>query len=104
MERTIFESEHDAFRSSVRQFLEKDVVPNLPAWEAAGIADRDMFRKAGAAGFLGMAAPEEHGGGGVDDFRFNLVISEEVQAVGAGGAVLIEVVHQIAARRQAAVS
>lgn len=75
MERTIFESEHDAFRSSVRQFLDKEVVPNLPAWEAAGIADRDLFTKAGAAGFLGMAVPESLGGGGVDDFRFNLGFS-----------------------------
>jgi alkylation response protein AidB-like acyl-CoA dehydrogenase len=93
MERTIFDDDHDAFRSSVRQFLEKEVVPNLPAWEAAGIADRDLFTKAGAAGFLGMAAPERYGGGGVDDFRFNLVISEEVQAVGAGGAGLGLTLH-----------
>jgi alkylation response protein AidB-like acyl-CoA dehydrogenase len=91
--RTLFDDEHDAFRSSVRQFLDKEVVPNLAAWEAAGIADRDVFRKAGAAGFLGMAAPEEHGGGGVDDFRFNLVIGEEVQAVGAGGAGLGLTLH-----------
>jgi alkylation response protein AidB-like acyl-CoA dehydrogenase len=93
MERTLFDDEHDAFRASVRQFLEKEVVPNLPSWERDGIADRDMFRRAGDAGFLGIAAPEEYGGGGVDDFRFNLVIGEEVQAVGAGGAGLGLTLH-----------
>jgi len=91
--RAIFDDEHDAFRASVRQLLDKEVVPNIAEWEREGIVDRDLFRKAGAAGFLGMAAPEEHGGGGVDDFRFNLVLGEEVQAVGAGGAGLGLTLH-----------
>jgi alkylation response protein AidB-like acyl-CoA dehydrogenase len=93
MRRTIFDDEHDALRSAFRRFLDKEVVPNVAAWEAAGIVDRDLFRAAGAAGFLGMAAPTEFGGGGVDDFRFNLVIGEEVQAAGAGGAGLGLTLH-----------
>ena len=76
--RTIFGTDHDLFRSSVREFVEKEVTPNVPQWEAEGIVDKDMFRKAGQAGLLGMAIPERLGGGGVDDFRFNAVIVEEL--------------------------
>jgi alkylation response protein AidB-like acyl-CoA dehydrogenase len=93
MRRTIFEDEHEQVRSAFRQFLEKELVPNLAAWERDGVADRELFRKAGTAGFLGMAAPEQYGGGGMHDFRFNLVIGEEVQAVGAGGAGLGITLH-----------
>jgi alkylation response protein AidB-like acyl-CoA dehydrogenase len=78
MGRTIFEPDHDLFRGAVREFVQREVVPNVPKWEAQGIVDKDMFRKAGAAGLLGMAIPEEHGGGGVDDFRFNAVVVEEL--------------------------
>jgi alkylation response protein AidB-like acyl-CoA dehydrogenase len=86
MRRTIFEDEHDLFRASFRQFLEKELVPHVERWEREGVMDRDVFAKAGANGFLGMDAPEEYGGGGVQDFRYNLVIGEEVQAAACGGA------------------
>jgi alkylation response protein AidB-like acyl-CoA dehydrogenase len=87
VERTLFDDEHDLFRTAFRQFLEREVVPFHDEWERAGIVDRELFRKAGAAGFLGYAAPEEHGGGGARDFRYNLVVIEEIAAtgVGAGG-------------------
>jgi alkylation response protein AidB-like acyl-CoA dehydrogenase len=91
--RTLFDDEHEQLRAAFRQFLDKEVVPNIESWERAGIADRELFRKAGSSGFLGMAVPEAYGGGGVDDFRFNLVIGEEVQAVGAGGAGLGLTLH-----------
>ena len=55
--------------------------------------DRELFAKAGASGFLGMDVPEELGGGGVHDFRYNLVIGEEVQRAGAGGAGLGLTLH-----------
>jgi alkylation response protein AidB-like acyl-CoA dehydrogenase len=76
--RTIFESDHDLFRESAREFIQREIVPNVSKWEAAGKVDKEMFRKAGQAGLLGMAVPEEHGGGGVADFRFNAVIVEEL--------------------------
>jgi alkylation response protein AidB-like acyl-CoA dehydrogenase len=87
MERTLFDDEHELFRESVRRFIETEMVPHNDEWERAGLVDRGLFAKAGANGFLGMAAPEEHGGGGVDDFRYNLVIIEEIQraAVNAAG-------------------
>ena len=88
MKRTVFEDEHEALRASFRAWLDKEVVPNHLEWEAAGIVPHDLFGAAGSHGFLGMAIPQEYGGGGVDDFRYNLVIDEEIQAAGVGGAGL----------------
>ena len=82
MQRELFEEEHDLFRSSVRQFVREEVLPHEDRWEAEGIVDRSLFTKAGATGLLGFAAPVEHGGGGVRDFRYNLVLGEEMQAQG----------------------
>ena len=93
MERTIFEEEHEQFRSSVRSFLEREALPHLGAWEREGIVDRALFKKAGANGFLAMSAPAEFGGGGVNDFRYNLVIDEEVQYLGLGGSGLGITLH-----------
>ena len=83
MERDLFEADHELFRSTVREFVEREVVPNVAKWEAEGKVDKDMFRKAGKAGLLGMALPEEHGGGGIADFRFNMVIGEELMRADA---------------------
>ena len=93
MERTIFEEEHEQFRSSVRTFLEREAVPHVAVWERDGIVDRALFKKAGANGFLAMSAPTEFGGGGVNDFRYNLVIDEEVQYLGLGGSGLGITLH-----------
>ena len=93
MERTIFDDEHDLFRESFRRFVAEEISPHMDEWERAGLADRSLFTAAGQHGFLGMAIPEEHGGGGVDDFRYNLVIIEEVQRAGAGGAGLGLTLH-----------
>ena len=93
MERTLFEDDHELFRDSVRGFIAKELVPHHDDWEKAGIVDRSVFRKAGAQGFLGMAAPEEHGGGGVSDFRYNVVIAEEIQRAGVNAAGLGWTLH-----------
>jgi alkylation response protein AidB-like acyl-CoA dehydrogenase len=93
MRRTLFEDEHEQFRSSVRAFIGNEIVPHHEEWEKAGIVDRAMFKKAGALGFLGMAVPEEHGGGGVEDFRYNVVIAEEVQRAGINAAGLGWTLH-----------
>jgi alkylation response protein AidB-like acyl-CoA dehydrogenase len=81
MKRTIFESEHEAFRIAFRRFLERHAVPNFFAWDRAGIVDREFFRQAGEAGYLGIQVPTEYGGGGVQDFRYSQVISEELQGL-----------------------
>jgi alkylation response protein AidB-like acyl-CoA dehydrogenase len=93
MERTLFEAEHDALRASFRAWLEKEVVPHKEDWDDAGIVPRSLFAEAGRHGYLAMAVPEEYGGGGVDDFRYNLVIGEEIQSVGAGAAGLGLTLH-----------
>ena len=93
MRRTLFEDEHEMFRDSVRGFIAKEMVPHNDEWEKAGIVDRDVFAKAGALGFVGMAVPEEHGGGGVDDFRYNVVIAEEIQRAGVNAAGLGWTLH-----------
>ncbi|MCW3063825.1 MAG: acyl-CoA dehydrogenase, partial [Solirubrobacterales bacterium] len=85
MRRDLFEPEHDDFRESFRRFVEREIAPRFEDWERAGIVDRDAYASTGRHGFLGMAIPEEHGGAGVDDFRFNVVIGEEVQRAGVGG-------------------
>jgi len=85
MQRNIFEADHDSYRDTVRSFLEKEVVPFHDQWEKDSIVPREVWEKAGALGMLGFNLPEEYGGGGIDDFRFNAVQSEEVIKVGASG-------------------
>jgi alkylation response protein AidB-like acyl-CoA dehydrogenase len=81
----LYEAEHEAFRAMVRDFLAKEVVPHHAAWEEAGIVDRSVWLKAGEQGLLGMDVPEQFGGGGVKDFRYNAVLGAEVTRVGASG-------------------
>ncbi|RPI21014.1 MAG: acyl-CoA dehydrogenase, partial [Actinobacteria bacterium] len=80
MERTIFEPEHDLFRETARTFVAKEIEPHHEVWDRAGKVDKEMFRKAGRQGLLGMAIPEGYGGGGVTDFRYNVVIDEEISS------------------------
>jgi alkylation response protein AidB-like acyl-CoA dehydrogenase len=63
----------------------KEITPHHTEWEAAGIAPRELYTAAGAQGLLGMAVPEEFGGGGAPDFRFNAVIAEELMRAGVAG-------------------
>ncbi|MCK9249782.1 MAG: acyl-CoA dehydrogenase family protein [Solirubrobacteraceae bacterium] len=81
--RRIFDDEHEQFRESVNGFLTREAVPRTEEWEAAGIIDRPFWRAAAAQGYVGFAAPEELGGAGLDDFRFNAVLDEEVVRTGA---------------------
>ncbi len=83
--RDIFEPEHEDFRQTARAFLEKEVVPHHDQWEKDGIVPRELWLKAGQAGLLCFDVPEEYGGAGIDDFRFNLVLSEEQTKAGASG-------------------
>ncbi|WP_103380103.1 acyl-CoA dehydrogenase family protein [Pseudonocardia dioxanivorans] len=88
MKRTLFEEDHEAFRASFRKFVEAEIVPHHDEWEQAGIVPRELFATAGRSGFLGIEIPEEYGGGGVRDFRFNAVMDEELMACGAAAAGL----------------
>jgi alkylation response protein AidB-like acyl-CoA dehydrogenase len=85
LERQIFDEEHRMFRDAFRRFVEREVAPYHDQWEKDGIVSRELWLKAGENGFLGMQVPEEYGGGGVDDFRYNAIITEELIRVGASG-------------------
>ncbi len=78
LNRRIFEPEHEQFRDSVRRFYEAEVAPHAEEWRTDGRVSRDVWRKAGAAGFSCMWADEEFGGAGVDDFRFDQILTEEL--------------------------
>jgi alkylation response protein AidB-like acyl-CoA dehydrogenase len=81
----LYQAEHEAFRAMVRNFLAKEVVPHHATWEEAGQVDRSVWLRAGEQGLLGMDVPEEFGGGGVKDFRYNAILAAEVSRVGASG-------------------
>jgi len=91
--RELFDDEHEAFRESFASFVGKEIVPDYLEWEAAGIAPHELYAKAGGCGFVGMSIPEEFGGGGSDDFRFNQVVGEELAYAGIGGAGLGLTLH-----------
>ena len=82
MKRTLFDDEHEMFRDSVRTFIGRELTEKFEQWEHAGIIDKAVFTKAGAAGILGVAVPEQFGGGGLSDFRFNTIFLEEVCRAG----------------------
>lgn len=77
MERTIFDDSHETFRRTARDFMAKEVVPHFAEWDAAGIVPRDIFRRIGELGVLGMQIPEEYGGGGSSSFLYAAVWAEE---------------------------
>ena len=93
MQRIIFDEEHDMFRESVRSFVDKEIVPNHEKWEHDGKVDKEMFQNAGSLGFLGRAVPEAYGGGGVEDFRYNSIINEEIQLAGVVGSGMCITLH-----------
>ena len=85
MDRHLFDADHDAFRETARAFCEKEIAPHHESWEEAGIVPRELWTAAGEAGLLGFMMPEQYGGGGVRDFRFNTVVIEEVTKARASG-------------------
>ncbi|MFP5220355.1 MAG: acyl-CoA dehydrogenase family protein, partial [Actinomycetes bacterium] len=85
MQRALYKPEHDAFRESVRSFVERHIVPFHEDWEKAGVVDRSVWVEAGKQGLLGTDVPEQYGGGGVRDFRYNCVVTEELTRAGASG-------------------
>jgi alkylation response protein AidB-like acyl-CoA dehydrogenase len=85
MRRRIFTEEHDLFRETARAFYEKECVPHVEEWAKAGGPERDVWLKAGAAGLLGWEVPEEFGGSGVSDFRYNAILAEESITTGGNG-------------------
>ncbi|MFC1440533.1 acyl-CoA dehydrogenase family protein [Streptacidiphilus sp. N1-10] len=77
MRRDIFTADHEAFRQLVRNFVAKEVVPHYTDWEHAGQLPRSVFEQLGSLGVLGIPIPEEYGGAGLADYRYNVVLQEE---------------------------
>ncbi|HKG52301.1 MAG TPA: acyl-CoA dehydrogenase family protein [Actinomycetales bacterium] len=77
MRRDVFTADHEAFRQVIASFVSKEVVPHFPSWEEAGRVPREVFAALGELGALGTAIPEEYGGGGQADYRYNVVLQEE---------------------------
>jgi len=75
--REIFTADQEEFRKLAREFVAKEVVPNHADWEGAGRLPRQIFEQLGSLGLLGMAIPEEYGGTGLNDYRYNVVLQEE---------------------------
>ena len=81
----LYTSEHEDFRKTARTFYEREVVPFHDQWEQDGIVPRELWTKAGAAGLLCFDVPEEYDGPGVEDFRYNVIVSEEQTRAGVSG-------------------
>jgi acyl-CoA dehydrogenase len=87
MQRTLFNEEHDLYRKSVRQFLDREVVPHQKRWREEGIVDREAWRKAGAAGLLCPWVEEAYGGPG-GTFLHSCVVMEELSHIYESGFIL----------------
>ncbi|MFJ2758999.1 acyl-CoA dehydrogenase family protein [Nocardioides sp. NPDC087217] len=83
MGRTLYDADHEAYRGTVREFLEREVAPHKDAWDDAHLIPRDVYRKAAEAGVYALNVPEQYGGAGELDYRFRLVVCEEVARINA---------------------
>ncbi len=81
----VYTSEHEDFRKTARTFYEREVIPFHDEWEKDGIVPRELWHKAGEAGLLCFDVPEEYDGPGVEDFRYNVILSEEQTRAGVSG-------------------
>ncbi len=82
--RTLFTSEHDMFRDAVRRFVDREVAPYHEQWEKDGVVSRELWQKAGAAGFLCPTIPTEYGGPGGDFLHSTIIIEELARRVLSG--------------------
>lgn len=88
----IFRDEHELFRKSVRAWVEREVLPNVDSWEAAGHIPRPVFRRMGELGLLGVQFPAAYGGAD-GDFAMSVVLAEELARGRSGGFAFSVIVH-----------
>jgi alkylation response protein AidB-like acyl-CoA dehydrogenase len=88
MRRDVYTEDHELYRQSIRSYVENRVVPCYDEWSRAGIVPREVFTQLGELGALGFGVPEQFGGAGVDDFRFNLILAEEAARAHVAPALL----------------
>ena len=82
--RTLYDSDHDMFRDSLRKFIQAEGMPNHEQWEKDGMVSDEIWLKAGEQGFLCPMVPEEYGGVGTD-FLYNCIVNEEIGRSGCTG-------------------
>ncbi|MDX6344238.1 MAG: acyl-CoA dehydrogenase [Trebonia sp.] len=82
MRRTVFNEDHEAYRETLRDFIQAEVVPVYPEWYAAGIVPREFYYKLAGLGLFGIEVPEEYGGAGIKSFKYNAIESEELALAG----------------------
>jgi alkylation response protein AidB-like acyl-CoA dehydrogenase len=85
VERDIFTEEHAAFRDLVRSFIAREIAPHHDQWERDGMVSRDLWLAAGRTGLLGIEIDEKYGGGGLQDYRYYLILGEELARTGMHG-------------------
>ncbi|WP_282852643.1 acyl-CoA dehydrogenase family protein [Gulosibacter sediminis] len=78
MRSTFYDDDHQEFRELVRDFIAREITPNYARWEADGGLPLELYPKMGETGLVGLAIPEQYGGMGLDDYRFRMVINEEL--------------------------
>ena len=83
MKRTLYESDHEAYRATVREFLSREVVPHQHDWDRDHWIDREVFARAAKAGIYALQIDEEYGGAGEPDYRYRMVVSEEIARINA---------------------
>jgi alkylation response protein AidB-like acyl-CoA dehydrogenase len=83
VKRSFYDTDHEAYRETVREFLVREVVPLKDQWDDDRWIPREVFKAAAGAGLYGIQIPEEYGGSGVDDYRYRMVVGEEVARVNA---------------------
>lgn len=91
----LYNEDHDAWRATLRKFVETEMMPHVDEWEEAGEFPRELYRKAAEVGLLGLGFPEEYGGTPVDDPMYSIVTNEELARMGAGGINASLMVHGI---------
>jgi len=92
MAHPLFNDEHEMLRRSIHAFVEKEIVPRAAEWEAAGRIPRELWRRLGELGFLGLEFPTEYGGSGAD-FLASVVLGEEMARCRSGGVAFSVLVH-----------
>ncbi len=83
MDRLLFTADHDDYRQVVRDFVDREVSPNRARWDQERLIDRQVWLAAGKQGIIGLGVPDEYGGGGEPDYRYQVVVMEELARAGA---------------------
>ncbi|MCF6388706.1 acyl-CoA dehydrogenase family protein [Mycobacterium sp. MBM] len=83
MKRSLYEADHDAYRETVREFLAREVLPHQHDWDEQRWIDRSVFARAAKSGIYALQVPDAYGGSGVADYRYRMIVCEEIARINA---------------------